>query len=121
MKKSLLLMLTFGIFLFGCAEGNVPISSSSHPPLETKNNPVWVEDLKNSYNHRPDMGARCTYNNQVVYYMISECCDKFNYLYSEDHQIICAPDGGFTGKGDGKCEDFSFGKNKCKVIWSERK
>jgi len=43
---------------------------------------------------------------QTYYYITSDCCDQYNYLYDKDCNVVCAPDGGFTGKGDGKCPDF---------------
>ena len=40
---------------------------------------------------------------QVYYYVRSPCCDLHNYLFASDGSYVCAPDGGFTGRGDGKC------------------
>ena len=42
----------------------------------------------------------------TYYYITSDCCDQFNYLYNSNCTIVCAPDGGFTGTGDGKCPDL---------------
>jgi hypothetical protein len=40
---------------------------------------------------------------QVFYYVRSPCCDFQNYLFDSDGIFLCAPDGGFAGRGDGKC------------------
>ncbi|MFG6485069.1 DUF6970 domain-containing protein [Roseateles sp. BYS78W] len=40
---------------------------------------------------------------RLVYLSISPCCDMFNKLYDADGRFICAPSGGFTGQGDGRC------------------
>jgi len=47
--------------------------------------------------------VRHVINGQVFYYVRSPCCDFHNYLYAADGSYVCAPDGGFTGKGDGRC------------------
>ena len=46
------------------------------------------------------------YNDKPVYLITAQCCDFFNAVYDQNCTIICAPSGGITGKGDGKCEDF---------------
>ena len=43
---------------------------------------------------------------KTYYYITSDCCDQFNYLYDDNCNEVCAPDGGFTGDGDGQCPDF---------------
>ncbi len=41
------------------------------------------------------------------YYLnTADCPDCFHYLYDDDCEKICAPDGGFDGAGDGTCPDF---------------
>lgn len=60
--------------------------------------------------------SKCVYKNKVVYYVLSPCCDQYNYLYSENGKRICAPDGGLAGGGDGKCPDFSDSQNNCQLI-----
>ncbi|MEK6890000.1 MAG: hypothetical protein AABW82_03520 [Nanoarchaeota archaeon] len=46
---------------------------------------------------------KCTYQSETVYYKITNCCDNYNSLYSIWGNLICSPDGGLTGKGDGRC------------------
>ena len=43
---------------------------------------------------------------KIYYYYASDCCDQFNYLYDEECNLVCAPDGGFGGNGDGNCPEF---------------
>jgi hypothetical protein len=52
------------------------------------------------------------------YYFTSSCCDQFNYLYDKKCKQICAPSGGFSGKGDGKCPDFK-GTIEKTLIWED--
>ena len=46
------------------------------------------------------------YKGKLVYYIPSICCDIPSRLLDEDCNLICNPDGGFTGSGDGQCTDF---------------
>lgn len=59
------------------------------------------------------------YHGQKVYYVTAPCCDQFNKLYSADCNLICHPDGGITGKGDGKCPDFNQAKSNEVLIWKD--
>jgi hypothetical protein len=34
-------------------------------------------------------------------------------------RLICQPDGGITGKGDGKCPDFDKNKTNEKLVWQD--
>lgn len=58
---------------------------------------------------------KCSYKGETVYYYTSPCCDQYNHLYNRNGEIICAPDGGFSGQGDGKCPDFSM--STCRRIF----
>lgn len=55
---------------------------------------------------------------QTYYYFTSPCCDQYNYLYDENCKVVCAPDGGFTGRGDGKCPVFK-GEIRKTLVWKD--
>ncbi len=59
------------------------------------------------------------YLGQTVYYFPSRCCDIPGTLFDKDCNIICSPDGGLTGKGDGQCSDFLNQRSEEKVIWED--
>lgn len=59
------------------------------------------------------------YKGQTVYYIPPRCCDIPSSLYDSNCNLICSPDGGFTGKGDGKCADFAQTATKEKLIWKD--
>jgi len=40
---------------------------------------------------------------QVVYLAVAPCCDRFNDLYDALGNPVCAPSGGLSGAGDGRC------------------
>lgn len=55
---------------------------------------------------------------KTYYYITSDCCDQYNYLFNEDCEVVCAPDGGFTGSGDGNCPSFN-GTIQKTLIWED--
>src|SRR6478672_522881 len=57
------------------------------------------------------------YNGKTVYYVTPPCCDFYSDLYDSDCNLIGHPDGGFTGKGDGKMTDFHSTKSGEKLVW----
>lgn len=40
---------------------------------------------------------------QVVYLAMAPCCDRFNDLFDAQGNPVCAPSGGLSGAGDGRC------------------
>jgi hypothetical protein len=40
-------------------------------------------------------------------------------LYDAAGKSMCAPDGGFSGQGDGKCPDFFQASGNKKLIWKD--
>jgi len=57
------------------------------------------------------------YEGDTVYLFVPPCCDRFSELYDQDGKLICHPDGGITGKGDGKCSDFVKKAEKIKSLY----
>ena len=49
------------------------------------------------------------------------CCDFFNEVYDDKCNYLGAPDGGFTGKGDGKIPDFFEEAKSEKLVWGTPK
>jgi len=62
-----------------------------------------------------------TYNNQLVYYITSPCCDQYTTLYDINCNVICYPDGGITGQGDHICDDFFEKRINEKIIWKDNR
>lgn len=51
--------------------------------------------------------------------MVSPCCDKFNVVFDSACNILGYPDGGFTGKGDGRMNDFKKEAIDEKLVWKK--
>jgi len=60
-----------------------------------------------------------TYKGQRVFLFTANCCDQFYMLYDGSCNYLCAPSGGFTGKGDGKCADFKDSAKQVKLVWKD--
>lgn len=67
----------------------------------------------------PSSVWRYQYNGQTVYYIPAKCCDIQSILMDSKCNVICSPDGGFTGKGDGKCQDFFDKRTDEVLIWKD--
>lgn len=114
MKKIIIIfsMLVL-LFLPGCSQAT-----------SADENPGWVQDLVASYEKEPVGNPpqsiwQYDYKGSIVYYVPPQCCDQFSKLYAQSGEVICAPDGGFTGQGDGKCSDFNQEKKNGKLIWKD--
>ena len=59
------------------------------------------------------------YKGKTVYGFSADCCDQYTTVYDENCNYICAPSGGFTGKGDGKCSDFAQEAKEVKLVWKD--
>lgn len=70
---------------------------------------------------RPQKVTEYSYNGKKVYYITMPCCDFYNEVYDENCNYLGAPDGGFTGKGDGKLPDFAKLATNEKVVWQPSK
>jgi len=80
-----------------------------------------IEAIKNSeVSNPPTQVWKWETNGEIYYYITSDCCDQYNYLYNANCEIVCAPDGGFTGNGDGNCPTFSNEVIKT-LIWKDNR
>ena len=70
---------------------------------------------------KPQRVVEYMYKGKKVYYVVMPCCDFFNEVYNENCKFLGSPDGGFTGKGDGKLPDFFAEAKSEKLIWGTPK
>jgi hypothetical protein len=47
------------------------------------------------------------------------CCDIMSSLYDINGNLICHPDGGIAGAGDGKCHDFLKDRADGRRLWMD--
>jgi uncharacterized protein DUF6970 len=65
--------------------------------------------------------ASYEYQGRVVYYVPPRCCDIYGELYDAGGRLICHPDGGLGGHGDGQCPDFAARRQSETIIWRDRR
>lgn len=81
-----------------------------------------IDSFKVAQKHeQPQKVVEYEYKGKKVYYIVMPCCDFFNEVYDENCILIGAPDGGFTGRGDGKLPDFFKEVKNEKLIWGPAK
>jgi hypothetical protein len=59
------------------------------------------------------------YQGATVYYLPPRCCDIPSNLYSLAGDMICHPDGGFSGAGDARCPDFFAQAQFVREMWRD--
>ncbi len=114
MKSRFLLLVVITIVLVACSQATQTA------------NPAWVDQLSKQFESDPVGNPaqsiwRYEYNGQEVYYIPAQCCDMYSTLYDAVGNVLCAPDGGFTGKGDGKCSDFFDQRTKEQLVWQDQR
>ncbi|MFT6844068.1 MAG: hypothetical protein ACJAUV_000238 [Flavobacteriales bacterium] len=115
MKNFILVSLSF-LMLYACKE-----DINEGPTLKQS----CIEQLKTELQDKPMLNppafiTQWQVDGETYYYVPSGCCDQFNYLYNSNCEKVCAPDGGFTGNGDGNCPEFS-GEIVKELIWMDER
>jgi hypothetical protein len=114
--RQLLIVLIIGVLgLAACGSRN---------PAAPASQPAWLSDLIVQLESQPVANppayiSRSVYRNQTVYYLPARCCDISSNLYDVDGKILCHPDGGFAGQGDGRCSSFLSEKSDEQVVWRD--
>jgi hypothetical protein len=98
--------------LAGCSQSTEP------------GNPKWVDDLITKFKSEPIGNPpqsiwRYEYKGQAVYFVPQQCCDQYSILYDTNGNVICFPDGGIIGTGDGRCPDFFTERKNEQLIWRD--
>ena len=61
------------------------------------------------------------YNGDEVFVISANCCDQYSLAFDENCTYVCAPSGGFMGKGDGKCRDFFEKAKLVGTVWKDNR
>jgi len=61
------------------------------------------------------------YNGRRVFLLTADCCDQFITIVDDSCNYICAPSGGITGSGDGKCRDFYQKAKHIRLVWKDNR
>ena len=115
MVKLLTIILFISLLMSCAANKNVKVVNEMPACLQ-----AIIKTMTEDPNGAPQSVTRYTYNRQTVYYMVSPCCDKYNVAYDTACNILGYPDGGITGRGDGRMVDFKTEASDQKLIWTKK-
>lgn len=101
-----------------------PVPDGGMVQFDTTARPGWLEKRIQELTAEPRQNPparimRYRFEDQVVYYETLGCCDQFTNLYDQQGKIICHPEGGITGKGDGNCRYFTKRRTEEKLVWQD--
>lgn len=99
-------------------------SSARTAVSDTASRPRWLqariaEVLAERKRNPITRVLRYDYGGQTVYYISAPCCDQYSQVFDTQGKLVCQPDGGITGKGDGQCSDFEKNKTNEKLVWQD--
>jgi hypothetical protein len=126
-QKSALLFLLFcaSLFIWSCErtdprrkgspETSKEVAKGVPPCVETKIQEIQNEPVRNP----PAQLWKWEVDQMTYYYVSAQCCDFFSELYDEDCNLVCAPDGGIIGDGDGNCPVWSGVPVKT-LLWEDQ-
>ncbi|HNW45130.1 MAG TPA: zf-HC2 domain-containing protein [Elusimicrobiales bacterium] len=116
-----------GFFGAGKAVAAAPSAKAKAAPLvaaKKETLPGWLDRLIGQYQKEPRGNPpyevwKFIYLGKTVYYLPPQCCDQYSELYGESGALLCAPDGGKSGDGDGKCPDFYAQRKNGELVWKD--
>ena len=84
----------------GCARTGVTTPANEPTWLADSIQRIRTEPVRNP----PAVVSRYEFRDEIITYGITPgCCDFYNVLLDTSGNAICAPSGGITGRGDGRC------------------
>ena len=118
MRRSVLLPVLCAACLLGLA------CSDGSSPSEPAESPSWLQALVAQIQSEPVTNPPSAifsyrYRGETVYFRPSRCCDFPSVLYDRNGSVICQPDGGITGNGDGRCPDFFAARSAERLVWRD--
>lgn len=86
--------------------------------------PPWLAQLQAHMaaapvTNPPSQIVAFEFDGRTVFYRPPYCCDVQGVLYGADGTVLCHPDGGITGDGDGRCPRFFAERRDCRVVWAD--
>jgi hypothetical protein len=121
--NKLLFTVSIG-FLTACSQQPTSAITADTTAPEVAAHPTWMATLIGEYESQPVANPqreiiRYKFDGKTVYYMPPICCDIPSQLFSDEGKLLCYPDGGFTGGGDGRCPTFHKLKREAQFVWKD--
>lgn len=91
---------------------------------EPESTPAWLEALiaqieLEDVTVPPTSIYRYQYAGDTVYFRTARCCDIRSIVYDAEGAVLCEPDGGIDGGGDGRCPDFLSTRTEERLIFQD--
>ena len=102
--KLVLLMIGIGYLCSSCEEQECCIEPILYPDCIY----TMIDEIKKEAVSTPPKEIYAISFEAKRYFYLpthKQCCDMFSELYDEDCNLVCAPEGGVAGGGDGKCPE----------------
>lgn len=117
MKRSVIVAIVCAAFL-------LPLGCDHSSPTEPRTIPSWLQTLiaqiqSEPVTNPPSAIYSYRYRGDTVFFRPSRCCDITSVLYDGNGLVLCAPDGGIAGAGDGRCPDFLQTRSEERLIWRD--
>jgi hypothetical protein len=81
---------------------------------------VWIDVVKKEPTWNPPAEVNeYFYKGKTVYLLSANCCDQYITLIDSSCSYICAPSGGFSGRGDERCTDFYAKAKFIRQVWKD--
>jgi len=79
------------------------------------------EFQEQSKTNPPASVVEYSFEGRKVYYVPPRCCDIPSTLFDSKGEVICHPDGGLFGGGDGACPSFFADRSDERLIWKDKR
>jgi uncharacterized protein DUF6970 len=102
----------------------LPLACENSSPTAPAAVPSWLQALIDQIQREPVTSPPTAiysyrYRAEMVYFRPSRCCDIRSVLYDANGLVLCEPDGGIAGGGDGRCPDFLAARSDERLIWRD--
>lgn len=119
--KRFIYWCTIWIPILACHRKTITEASAAAPGV-----PICIQQKMDSIKQQPVWNPPAeiheyNYAGRKVYVISARCCDFFTIVVDSNCNYVCAPSGGFTGKGDRKCVDFSEKAKLIRLVWKDER
>ena len=79
--------------------------------------PLLHKRTQSALRLQPQQIWQLTYEGKPAFYLVEPCCDRMNTLHDAAGYARCAPTGGISGKGDGRCPAPLPPSDQMRLVW----
>src|SRR5262245_35662917 len=99
-------------------------SCAARHPVAPDGHPDWLTTLIGQLESKPVANpptviAQYVYRGETGYLLPASGCDVWSACYASDGRVLCHPDGGLTGNGDGRCPAFFDERRSEQIVWRD--